>query len=190
MPFVQLPVFISFFAALREMGDYFPGYATGGIHWFTDLSVADPTMILPVCNALSFLLMIELGVDGMAKEQQGQFVWVMRALGVAMVPLTMDMPMGLFIYWNSNNILSIFQAGVMKQEGVREYLDIPKPPVNAPALKMRNPFATIVDGIKKEKAQSANVRAEIIDGSMPPPPPPSGAIPVTYSKPPKKKAIK
>lgn len=70
LPFVQIPLFLSFFFGLRDMGTLvskssglllFPGFQTGGAMWFTDLAAADPYMILPCVNALSFLLMVEIG---------------------------------------------------------------------------------------------------------------------------------
>ena len=76
MPIIQLPIFISLYFGLRDMGIYFPGYCTGGEFWFTDLTAADPYFIFPLVNALSFLVMIELGSDGIQTENQGMFKWV------------------------------------------------------------------------------------------------------------------
>ena len=45
MPLVQLPVFMSFFWALQGMGEHFPGMESGGALWFTDLTVADSTLV-------------------------------------------------------------------------------------------------------------------------------------------------
>ena len=106
MPFLQMPIFISAFMALRQFQDYFPAFSTGGTLWFTDLTAADPYMILPVVNALSFLLMIEIGADGMDSGMKSTFKNIMRGLGVVMVPLTMAMPqVGL---------------GVLNNNGIRE----------------------------------------------------------------------
>jgi YidC/Oxa1 family membrane protein insertase len=91
-PLFQFPVFIAFFMALKEMGTYYPGFATGGAAWFTNLAAADPYLILPLFNSLSFLLMVEMGADGINAQQQKTFQNVMRGLAVVMVPLTMDMP--------------------------------------------------------------------------------------------------
>lgn len=91
-PLSQFPVFIGAFIALREMGSHYPEFVTGGAGWFTNLSMADPTLILPIMNAASFLAMIEIGSDGINVQQQGQFKNIMRGLAVVMVPLTMDMP--------------------------------------------------------------------------------------------------
>lgn len=93
LPLMQLPIFLSFFMALRDMGTYFPGYMSGGAYWFVDLAAADATLILPILNGFTFLLMAEVGADGMPEsDNKGQFKTGMRILAVAMVPLTMSMP--------------------------------------------------------------------------------------------------
>lgn len=144
-PMFQLPIFIAFFIALREMGQYFPGMATGGDFWFTDLTVADAYYILPVLNSLSFLLMFELGSDGMQVGQQGTFKTVMRGMSVAMVPLTASMPQGVFVYWISNNFFSLGQTYILKNKKLRELLDIPEPPKDAPVFKPVNPIKAIAE---------------------------------------------
>lgn len=46
---IQAPLFIGMFMGLRAMSEMpFPGFQDGGLWWFTDLSTADPTMVLPV----------------------------------------------------------------------------------------------------------------------------------------------
>ncbi|KAJ1429851.1 cytochrome oxidase biogenesis family, partial [Ochromonadaceae sp. CCMP2298] len=127
-PLFQFPVFIALFLALRDMGTFYPGFATGGAFWFIDLSMPDAWLILPIFNSLSFLAMIELGSDGVQVSQQGTFKWAMRGLGVAMVPLTMSMPQGLFIYWSTNNSISVIQTVLLKQKALREFFDIPEAP--------------------------------------------------------------
>ena len=97
VPIAQLPVFIGFFLALQSFGLYYPDYVTGGTLWFTDLTASDATYVLPILNGLSFLLMTEIGVDGMEAAQKGQFRLGMRCLAVAIVPLTMSMPQVCFL---------------------------------------------------------------------------------------------
>jgi len=92
MPLLQIPLFIAVFTGLRDMGNHFSGFETGGYLWFTNLSAADPYFILPILNSVTFLAMAELGFDGMDKKQTEQMKWGMRALAVAMVPLTATMP--------------------------------------------------------------------------------------------------
>ena len=76
MPLIQLPVFLSLYFALNNMGLYFPGYLEGGDFWFRNLTAPDSMYIFPALNALSFLLMVELGSDGFNTENKDTFKWV------------------------------------------------------------------------------------------------------------------
>ena len=89
LPLAQIPIFVSFFLALRDMPLRFPDMATGGVLWFVDLTAADSSMVLPILNAASFWLMIELGADGMAASQAETMKLAMRGLAVVMIPATM-----------------------------------------------------------------------------------------------------
>jgi YidC/Oxa1 family membrane protein insertase len=56
-----MPVFLSFFVALKSLGTRFPDVSAGGALWFTDLSAADPYFLLPILSSATFLLTMELG---------------------------------------------------------------------------------------------------------------------------------
>ena len=43
--------------------DTYPSFATGGSLWFMDLTITDPTYILPALTAASMIVTIELGAD-------------------------------------------------------------------------------------------------------------------------------
>ena len=168
LPAVQLPIFISFFLAMRDMPQIYPGMSTGGVFWFTDLAVADQTMILPALNGLSFLAMVEMGSDGMAVNQASTMKIVMRVLAIFMIPATMHFNSGLFVYWGANNLISIVQTGFMKITLVREALGIPKMPIPdiTPQMKLAdslNPIKLYVDKLKK-MTEEKDARVEIIDG--------------------------
>ena len=60
-PLIQLPVFISFFLAIRRMANApVESMKDGGALWFPDLVSYDPTFALPVIASLSMLLAIEV----------------------------------------------------------------------------------------------------------------------------------
>jgi YidC/Oxa1 family membrane protein insertase len=145
LPFMQMPIFISLFMGLRQVQDYYPDYCNGGVLWFTDLSVADPTYALPVLNALSFLLMIEVGAEGMDESQRGMFKNVMRGLAVIMIPLTASMPQGLFVYWAANNTLSMVQAVTLKTQMVKDALGIKVIPKMEGDAAAPNPFKSFAE---------------------------------------------
>lgn len=57
----QVPVFISFFIALREMTILpVPSMQSGGLAWFPDLTAPDPFYILPLAVTGSSLLMVQV----------------------------------------------------------------------------------------------------------------------------------
>ena len=92
-PFFQMPLFISMFFGIQRMGDYFPGFATGGYGMFENLSVTDPTYILPVANAVSFLLVMESNSELDSAPQGPMIRTVTRTMAVAMPFLTSYFPM-------------------------------------------------------------------------------------------------
>ena len=62
MPFIQIPIFITFFITLRRMtGLPVTGMSTEGMLWFQNLTVADPYYALPVLASLSFMAVMQVG---------------------------------------------------------------------------------------------------------------------------------
>lgn len=61
LPLVQMPLFISFFFAVRGLASLpVPQMKEGGLWWFEDLTVADPYYILPVASMLFQLAIVEV----------------------------------------------------------------------------------------------------------------------------------
>jgi len=127
-PLIQLPMFISFFLALRGMS-YLPveSLRTGGLLWFPDLVNADPFYVLPVITAATMLLTIETGAEaGMANPQMKNMKNVFRGMCVIMVPLTYNFPCAIFLYWLTSNAMSLAQVIVLKIPSVKTYFNVPE----------------------------------------------------------------
>ena len=63
MPLIQVPLFVSFFIAIRKMAAVpVESMKTGGALWFYDLTVPDPYYVLPVLACGSFVASIEVGI--------------------------------------------------------------------------------------------------------------------------------
>ncbi len=61
MPFLQMPIFITFFVALRKMAQApVVSMQSGGTLWFTDLTIPDPFFALPLLACGAFLSNIEV----------------------------------------------------------------------------------------------------------------------------------
>lgn len=86
LPFVQMPLFVSFFFGLQRMQEIYPDYISGGTMWFENLAVADPTYMLPIINGFTFFLVFESNSD--LKAKQPQMMIFFRAMAVLMIPIT------------------------------------------------------------------------------------------------------
>ncbi|KAF9149583.1 Mitochondrial inner membrane protein oxa1l [Linnemannia schmuckeri] len=153
LPLLQAPVMISFYLALRDMANLpVPQFKEGGISWFTDLTVADPTYVLPVASSLGFLAIMELGSEAGGVAQPKAMKNVMRVMAVAMVPLTMNFPSvslllndlsqesgdvagilwkfsgakAIFVYWLTSNVFTAGQILFFKTPAVRKFFNIPQ----------------------------------------------------------------
>ncbi|KAI7819172.1 60Kd inner membrane protein-domain-containing protein [Gamsiella multidivaricata] len=127
LPLIQAPVMISFYLALRDMAYLpVPQFKEGGTLWFTDLTIADPTYALPVASSLGFLAIMELGSEAGGVAQPKNIKNFMRFMAVAMVPLTMNFPSAIFVYWLTSNIFTAGQIMFFKVPAVRQLFNIPQ----------------------------------------------------------------
>lgn len=125
LPLFQMPIFLSMFFGIQRMGDYFPGFAKGGFGIFENLSVADPTYILPALNGLSFLLIIETNSDIDTSPHGPMIKTAFRAMAVGMPFATYYFPMGVFVYWITNNCFTMVQGALLRMPEVKIALNIP-----------------------------------------------------------------
>ncbi|EEH56601.1 cytochrome oxidase biogenesis family, partial [Micromonas pusilla CCMP1545] len=126
----QAPVFISFYFAISRMAEGLPSMRDGGFAWFQDLSIADPTFALPIISSLTFLAAVEFAPQNPAvkSSQREMTKWGLRALGVAMVPLTASFPSGVFVYWITSNVFSFAQTVLLRVPFAKRAMGIPEDP--------------------------------------------------------------
>ncbi|CAM9692412.1 unnamed protein product [Ascophyllum nodosum] len=191
LPLVQLPIFISFFFGLRKMPEVFPDFATGGALWFENLGAADPYMIFPLTTGVTTLLLAELGGDGMAMATSSTNMRAgMRAMSLVIIPLTMNIPVGVFVYWTTSNLFSVSQTILLKAPAIRRRLGFPDPPKKqtkaTPSDKQlgwldvlggQNPLKVYREMRHQQEAQGwFGQEAPVMRKGAPLPPPPSMAM--------------
>lgn len=95
----QIPVFLSLYFGLRDMSSIYPDFATGGMLWFENLSVPDPTYALPIINGALMLGLFQIAGSkprqfANAEEAQKANLTknMMRFVAVATVPITATLP--------------------------------------------------------------------------------------------------
>ncbi|XP_030043801.1 mitochondrial inner membrane protein OXA1L isoform X2 [Microcaecilia unicolor] len=128
VPLVQAPIFISFFVALRKMAYLpVPSMQSGGLWWFTDLTVADPYFILPLTVTCTMWAILELGAEsGVDNPNLRVMKTVFRIMPLAILPFTINFPTAIFTYWMTSNLFSLAQVGFLRIPAVRRKLKIPE----------------------------------------------------------------
>uniref|UniRef100_A0A7S2PFH8 Membrane insertase YidC/Oxa/ALB C-terminal domain-containing protein n=1 Tax=Leptocylindrus danicus TaxID=163516 RepID=A0A7S2PFH8_9STRA len=177
LPIVQFPTFMSMFFALQKLPNLFPDDMTnGGYLWFTDLTASDPYLILPLISAGTFVVMIETTKGQLTASNPGQaklMINVFRALGIVMVPLTMNFPTSVFCYWVTNNTFSLAQTLMFKMDGFKKRFGIwdpPKPVPGAPEPKgmMEQMKEAFQKSNEQAKIKAAAAAKQKTDYSIPP----------------------
>ncbi|EPY53819.1 inner membrane translocase Oxa102 [Schizosaccharomyces cryophilus OY26] len=158
-PMVQGVIFISFFYALKCMaGVPVDGLTEGGFLWVQDLTKADPYAVFPILNGFLMLFNIEAGSEtgtnkaAMAPGMKRFF----RLLCAASPIFTMSFPMAIFMYWVPSNIFSVFQGLLLKNQSVRNKLDLPEVPAVDQKTAPQNEsflrsFTSIMNGVREQK---------------------------------------
>ncbi|XP_014711832.2 mitochondrial inner membrane protein OXA1L [Equus asinus] len=128
LPLTQAPIFISFFIALREMANLpVPSLQTGGLWWFQDLTLSDPTYVLPLVVTATMWGVLELGAEtGMQSSDVQWMRNVIRLMPLAVLPITIHFPSAVFMYWLSSNMFSLGQVACLRIPAVRTVLKIPQ----------------------------------------------------------------
>lgn len=154
VPLAQAPVFLSFFWSLKDMANLpVESLQTGGLWWFTDLTVPDQFYLLPVLTSLTLWATIEMGTDSAKLSSQNMFLmkYVLRALPIIIFPFTLNFPGAVLCYWFSSNTISLLQVGLLKIPAVRDYFKIEKlVPYNPETLPIKQKGFT--EGIKESWA--------------------------------------
>ncbi|SNX82130.1 related to OXA1 - cytochrome oxidase biogenesis protein, mitochondrial [Melanopsichium pennsylvanicum] len=129
---VQLPLMFSFFLALERIakaGSY--SFAHGGPFWTMDLTIPDPTYILPAVSTLATFAVAELGFKVGTTTQsdpaQSQMMkYIFRGFMPILLWISTTFPSGVLVYWATTNMYSLLQLMVMQTPIVRKWAKFPK----------------------------------------------------------------
>ncbi|TPX34574.1 hypothetical protein SmJEL517_g02870 [Synchytrium microbalum] len=131
LPWIQIPVFITMSLTLRSMSAYplpfmttseapIPGFKAGGELWFTDLTLPDPTWILPVCLGLLHNTNLKLQAERFPNAVNFQrFNTALRVLMLVLVPLMAQAPSAVTLYWVASAAFSLIQNTYLRHDAPR-----------------------------------------------------------------------
>ena len=117
---LQLPVFISLYAAIKGLGPLSaPAYRVSvealnraPFLWIPHLGNPDPYYILLVLYVVTQMISTELMV---ATQSDNTQKWIMRAMPIMFVLFLFRFPAGLFVYWVTTNVWTIGQQLVIRR---------------------------------------------------------------------------
>jgi YidC/Oxa1 family membrane protein insertase len=110
MLLIQLPVWAALFTTLRNSFELYGEPFTS--HFLTDLTIKDPTFLLPVLLGVSQIITSRLQPPALDPTQQRMMVWFMPIFFTAIM---LNYPAGLLLYIFTNNLLTVLQQAVLKR---------------------------------------------------------------------------
>ncbi|KAK2143829.1 hypothetical protein LSH36_810g01050 [Paralvinella palmiformis] len=158
MPLSQLPVFLSVFIGLRQMAVLpIESMRDGGLLWFTDLTLADPYYAMPLLTMATFLVTIEVGVDGLKTGTMSPVMkTVLRCMPFVILPMIAKFPAAMLCYWFTSNVFSLIQVLFLKIPTIREFFKIPVARPQTIVMKKKG----FLEGFK-ESIANAKLSAEM-----------------------------
>jgi YidC/Oxa1 family membrane protein insertase len=126
--FIQMIPMALFFITLNRMASPEMGYEalkTGGMLWFTDLSLADPYYIFPTFAIVT--MAITLFLNPSPRPPSATMKVVFSILGLFSFYITAGFPTAVHMYWAAVNIMTILTMSILRIPDVRKKLGIPLP---------------------------------------------------------------
>uniref|UniRef100_A0A3P8UWU4 OXA1L mitochondrial inner membrane protein n=1 Tax=Cynoglossus semilaevis TaxID=244447 RepID=A0A3P8UWU4_CYNSE len=135
VPFVQAPIFLSFFLALKKMAQLpVPSLQTEGVLWFPDLTLGDPLYILPLAVSGTMFFVLHMGAEsGIDNPNLRIMKAVNKVMPVIIFFVTINFPTAVSTYWLTSNCFSLLQVSLLKQPLIRKKLNIPSRIVHPPS---------------------------------------------------------
>ncbi|KAG8952149.1 Mitochondrial inner membrane protein oxa1 [Tulasnella sp. 424] len=143
---VQVPVALGMFFGIKWMCNLpLESMKTGGIAWFTDLTAADPTYVLPAVSTAAIIAMLRLSsADTPKTPETAHMSNGFTLLSLIGFPFLANLPAGVMIYFIANGALQALQAAIFRITSIRERAGFLPPPPHANSV----PAPTMVETLK------------------------------------------
>ncbi|KAK4096426.1 TOM13-domain-containing protein [Parathielavia hyrcaniae] len=125
LPMIQIPITFCMFRIIKGIASLpVPSFETGGLLWFTDLTVADPLFILPIVTGVLVMLGIRIPLAYMAPQQQK----IMKIMSLVVMPISTAVsiffPAGLTWYFFVTSLLHTAQSWLLHQGWFRRFVGL------------------------------------------------------------------
>ncbi|XP_054002642.1 cytochrome c oxidase assembly protein COX18, mitochondrial isoform X2 [Hylaeus anthracinus] len=158
MALLQMPIWLGFSFALRNMCYMFPEgndlvrqdyleLTTGGLVWMKNLTEIDHTFILPIIFGFSSIAMIEIQCILHQKNRtkfKRIYINFIRVLTVCLVPVMAHIPSCLTLFWTTNNLCTLSHTLLLLSPKFRRLGKVPKT-----ESELQHPYAELYKRIKE-----------------------------------------
>ncbi|XP_074311367.1 ALBINO3-like protein 2, chloroplastic [Silene latifolia] len=164
---VQIPCFILWMVSIRRMSlDEFPGFDTGGILWFQDLTVSSTGFlgsVFPLLIAGLHLSNVQFAFRGSSANKGGGVLqllgeWYRKYLQLLTLPIllaTFHVPQGSLVYWVTNSLVTLVQHACLRDPAIRHKLGLATKEALHLSAKSENDVNVIADAPSKKGPKSA-----------------------------------
>ncbi len=129
-PFVNIGIFATFTYSTRRMISTFPtlGLDAGGMMWFTDLTVLDPTFTLPIAAIMLTSASVHYSLKKSAQEiLMVRYFRNLVHMGLLVsIPFVIQFPAGIFCYWIPSTLTRMVQQNLLENKHFRNMMILPK----------------------------------------------------------------
>jgi membrane protein insertase Oxa1/YidC/SpoIIIJ len=122
------PLLVTAFMAIRRLAAYEDDLESAGFMWITDLTMPDPTLILPFTCSFLFLMNFEMNqrLNRGGRSAVSLYIrWGIRVGAVAFTYYFSSQPACLFAYWIGMSSAGMLQPVLLRNERFRAYFDMP-----------------------------------------------------------------
>ncbi|KAJ3501289.1 hypothetical protein NLJ89_g9404 [Agrocybe chaxingu] len=173
---IQMPITLGIFFGVQKMCKLPVEQLTqSGFALFPDLTVVDPTLVLPIALCAAVNMQISLGardVNTIERPGMGHFMNAMRILTIPGIWFMSSFPVGLLVSLLTTASLTIAQTLALRSPAIRRALDIPIPPPetrgklpsmsSTPAFIKKFLWDDVMEAtVKKQKEESARQRTRM-----------------------------
>lgn len=168
---VTAPITLSAFMSVRRLSVYETDLEKSSFLWVNDLTLPDPTFILPMICASMFVMNFELNqrMQRGGRSASGMYLrWVIRCGAFGFVYFFSAQPSAMFAYWIGLSLAGCIQPIVLRNQKFRNFFGFPDPPqlvkdsilrseIKGPSL-MERIFASQEDRLKQKLATEAALK--------------------------------
>lgn len=160
MPFVQIPVTLGLFFAVRKM-TMLPveQLKQSGVFFLPDLTVSDPYYILPILSTVAINVQMSVmkgDVNFAERPDMAHMMNYMRIFSFMSVPLMGSLPSGLWLSILTGVAVSCLQSFILQRATVRRWLKI------TPRAEPKVKPPTMMESMQHAKSWYMSKRSEII----------------------------